>query len=96
MNTLKLMKSYYLWLEKQWHQGNLVLKVFLFFLAPQIIAFIVTGLTLGQIWKERHDPKSKFRAHVVKNVLLWGAALLLFWGFWLVIFPFITLKYIAW
>lgn len=89
---------YYFWLEKKWNNGSMTIKIFLFFLAPQIIASIVTGLTFKQLWQGRHNEDSKFRAHIIRNILLWSAAMIWFWGFWLILFPagsYILYTYVA-
>ncbi|MCD5381888.1 MAG: hypothetical protein LR017_01075 [Candidatus Pacebacteria bacterium] len=43
------------------------------FLAPQIIA---TGLSLKELWQNRHSDDIDFRTHIVRNTLLWCAAIL--------------------
>jgi len=87
MKFFNFIKPYSDWLESKWEQGNTLVKVILFFLAPQIIASVYTGISLRQLWRKQGIDDTDFRRHFFRNITIWTLAVLWFYSFWLVIFP---------
>jgi len=87
MKLLNMIKNYTEFIEVKCRDGKFLNKVIIFILAPQIVASIVTGFSLKEVWETRNCPQSNLKKLFLRNFIIWIIAVLWFWGFWLIVFP---------
>jgi hypothetical protein len=78
-------------IKQRWGKIPIWLKVVFFLLFPWMVASILSGHSLMEMWEKRSSEKANFKRHFVRNVLVWTAATLWLFGFWSIIFPWILI-----
>jgi hypothetical protein len=87
MKLFDLLGRYPTWVKRQWQRAGKRTRVIIFILAPQITASTYTGVSLLEMWRNRHNEQAAFREHLLRNIFVWGLAVTWFCSFWLIIVP---------
>ena len=75
------------WIEEKMANAPAWEKATLFILAPQVVAVVITGFSLGHMWRDRKKKSNQDWFYLRRNVVIWVLAIAWFYTWWLAIFP---------